>query len=716
MLDLFQFETVRRNCAPERLTVTSIRVLLCAVAIVSFSARPAYAPGANGVWVGSWATSQQIPEPHNALPADDLRDATLRQIVRLSVGGATVRVHVSNAFGTAPLRFASVHIAKPLSPGSPLVYTETDRALTFSGKPDVVVPAGAEYVSDPVAFPVKPLSDIAISIHFDDPPAQQTGHPGSRTTSFLVHGDQTSAADLKNAKKVEHWYQLAGIDVLVPPPAASIVVLGDSITDGHGSTTNGNDRWTDFLARRLQNTAGMHSIGVLNHGIGGNNLLKDGLGPNALARFDRDVLAQTGVKHLIVLEGINDLGNLARTENATPADHAALVQRIIAAYQQIVLRARTHGIQAIGCTLLPYVGSDFYHPGPESEADRQAVNAWIRTPGNFDAVIDLDQVIRDPEHPDRMLPLYDSGDHLHPSPAGFAAMAGAVPLSFFAPKPAPPQIAITFDDVPAHGPLPPGQTRFEVATKIVSALRNAGVPPVYGFVNGADLHQNPGDAAALQKWIEAGNPIGNHTWSHMNLNERSVDEYTREIERDEPILDQWMPGKDWRWFRYPFLAEGETPEKKQAVRMLLRHKGYKIAGVTMGFNDYKWNEPYARCVAKGDEAAIAELEKSFLAAAEQSVDYYRDLSRRVLGRDIPYVLLMHLGAFDAHMMPQLLELYRSKGFQFITLEQAESDPFYRTMTDPSLPPGPNSLEGAASERNVPLLPHTPFAPPPNLCK
>ena len=696
--------------------MTSIRILLCASAIAGLAARPAQAPRSDGVWVGSWATSQQVPEPQNALPAEDLRDATLRQIVHLSAGGGALRVRVTNAFGTAPLRFASVHIAKAVAAGSAAIDAATDKALTFSGRPDIIVPPGAAYVSDPVAFPAAPLSDVAVSIYFTDPPAQQTGHPGSRTTSYLVHGNQTSAAGLDNAKKVDHWYQLAGIDVLAPPPAASIVVLGDSITDGHGSTTNGNDRWTDFLARRLQNTPGMRSIGVLNHGIGGNNLLKDGLGPNALARFERDVLAQPGVRHLIVLEGINDLGGLARAGNATPADHAALVQRIIGAYEQMVLRARTHGIQAIGCTLLPYVGSDFYNPGPESEADRQAVNEWIRTPGHFDAVVDLDAVIRDPEHPDRMLPKYDSGDHLHPSPAGFAAMAGAVPLSLFAPETAPPQMAITFDDLPSHGALPPGQTRHDIASRIVSALKNAGVPPVYGFVNGAALQQNPGDAAALKAWIDAGNPIGNHTWSHMNLNEHSVAEYTREIERDEPILDQWMHGKDWRWFRYPFLAEGDTPEKKQAVRALLRRNGYKIAGVTMGFNDYNWNEPYARCVARGDEAAVAALEKSFLAAAEQSVDYYRNLSKRVYGRDIPYVLLMHLGAFDAHMMPRLLELYRSKGFQFITLERAESDPFYRSMTDPGLPPGPDSLEGAASEQNVPLLPHVPFAPPPDLCK
>ncbi len=215
------------------------------------------------------------------------------------------------------------------------------------------------------------------------------------------------------------------------PGAAAIVALGDSITDGHGATTNGNDRWTDILAERLQASPATSNIGVSNQGIGGNHLLTDGLGPSALARFDRDVLAPAGVEWLIVFEGVNDLGGLARNGEVPAADHAALVQHILAAYQQIIVRAHAHGLRVYGATITPYVGCAYYHPGPLSEADRQAANQWIRAAGHFDAVLDFDAVVRDPQHPDQLFPAFDCGDHLHPSPAGYKAMATAIPLTLF---------------------------------------------------------------------------------------------------------------------------------------------------------------------------------------------------------------------------------------------------------------------------------------------
>ena len=382
-------------------------------------------------WVVSWAASQQIPEPNNALPTDDLRDATVRQIVHLSIGGSALRVHLSNAFGIEALHFTSVHIARPLSPASAEIDPATDRPLTFAGNAEVTVPPGAEFISDPIAFPAAALSDVAITFHLDAPPARETGHPGSRSTSYYLHGDLVSAASLPDAKKIDHWYQVAGIDVQAAPPAASVVVLGDSITDGHAATTNGNDRWPDELARRLQSSPETRSVGVSNQGIGGNHLLTDGLGPNVLARFDPDVLAQAGVRWLILFEGVNDLGGLAINGEVPPADHDHLVAQIIAAYQQIVERAHTHGLRVYGATITPYVGSGYYHPGPLSEADRQIVNQWIRAAGHFDAVIDFDALVRDPQHPDHLLHAFDCGDHLHPSPVGYRAMGAAIPLALF---------------------------------------------------------------------------------------------------------------------------------------------------------------------------------------------------------------------------------------------------------------------------------------------
>jgi len=382
-------------------------------------------------WIVSWAASQQIPEPQNALPSEDLRDATVRQIFHLSVGGPVLRVHVSNAFGTQALHFSGVHIARPLTAASAAIDPTTDKALTFSGNPDVTVPPGAEYISDPIDYPVRSLSDLAVTFHLDAPPATETGHPGSRATSYYAHGDVLSSPGLAEARHVDHWYQVSAIDVLTEAKGASVVVLGDSITDGHGATTNGNDRWTDIFAARLQASPKTSSVGVSNQGIGGNHLLTDGLGPNALARFDRDVLAQAGVRWLIMLEGVNDLGGLARTGEVPLGEHTKRTSQVLHAYEQIIARAHAHGIRVIAATITPYEGSDYYHPGPLSEADRQAVNQWIRAPGHFDDVIDFDAVVRDPHQPDRLLPVFDCGDHLHPSPAGYKAMGESIPLTLF---------------------------------------------------------------------------------------------------------------------------------------------------------------------------------------------------------------------------------------------------------------------------------------------
>lgn len=406
-------------------------IWLCAAGTLVGAWSQSPQPAAPHIWVASWGASQQIPEPQNALPADDLTDATVRQIFHLSVGGPAVRVHLSNAFGTEALHVESVHIALPVSPSSSSIDAASDRPLTFAGSTEAVIPPGAELISDPVDYATAPLTDLAVTFHLQSPPARQTGHPGSRATSYLVHGNEVNAAALTEPKHVDHWYQVSEIDVQSTDRSAAVVALGDSITDGHGATTNGNDRWTDVLAAKLQSSPATRNIGVSNQGIGGNHLLTDGLGPNALARFDRDVLAPAGVRWVIVFEGVNDLGGLARDGEVPQSLHTALVERVLAGYQQIIARAHAHGLHVIGATITPYVGSSYYHPGPLSEADRQTVNRWIRAAGNFDAVIDFDSVIRDPQHPDQLLPSYDCGDHLHPSPAGYKAMGDSIPLSLF---------------------------------------------------------------------------------------------------------------------------------------------------------------------------------------------------------------------------------------------------------------------------------------------
>jgi len=261
------------------------------------------------------------------------------------------------------------------------------------------------------------------------------------------------------------------------------------------------------------------------------------------------------------------------------------------------------------------------------------------------------------------------------------------------------KIAITFDDLPAHGPLPAGETRIEVANNVIRALQRARVPPVYGFMNGVHVQEEPDTAAVLSAWRAAGDPLGNHTWSHLNLSQHSLREFEADTEKNEDLLESEMKGMDWHWFRFPFIAEGDNIEKQMGVRVFFAEHGYRIAAVTMSFADYEWNEPYARCAAKHDGKAIAWLEHSYLQAADEDIGYRREMSQKLYGRDIPYVLLMHIGAFDARMLPRLLRLYKSRGFTFVTLEEAEKDPFYKYDVDPKLLPGPDTLEGAMAEKH-----------------
>lgn len=379
------------------------------------------------VWVGTWASAQMTPGADSALSPADATDVTLRQIVRVTRGGGTIRIKLSNVMSNAPLRLQNVHVARALSPAGAAIDAASDRAVTFGGMSDIVIPAGADYLSDPIAIPLPDQADLAVSFHMAEPPAQQTGHPGSRATSYLARGDHSAEADLPDATAVNHWFHIAGVDVLATPDTRAIVTFGDSITDGYGITPNSNRRFPDRLAERLKG----HPLTVINAGIGGNRLLLDGSGANALARFDRDVLSQSGVGYVIVLEGVNDLGMLTKDAPATPEAHTAIVSELKAAYLQMIAKAHSHGMKIYGGTITPYMGMDFYHPEAISEADRQTINSWIRTSGAFDAVIDFDAALRDPARPDHLKAEYDSGDHIHPSEAGYKAMADAVSLTLF---------------------------------------------------------------------------------------------------------------------------------------------------------------------------------------------------------------------------------------------------------------------------------------------
>lgn len=404
----------------------AVAIIFTVGALGGCATAPGTASNPGQHWVASWGTAQMVPETANELPAANWRDASIRQIVHLSLGGSQVRVRLSNAYGTAPLLVDAASVARAVAPGRAAIDAATLQALTFDGRSAVTIPAGAEYYSDPVSLDAPAGADLAISLHFTGEPARQTSHSGARASSFLAAGNRTADADWPGAATVTRWFAIADVDVLAPRAAGALVAIGDSITDGYGVTTDGNDRWTDVLAARLRRDN--VPIGTVNAGIGGGRMLKDGLGPNLVSRFERDVLGRAGVTHALVLIGVNDLGNLHRNTSDLPADRQQLLADLRLAHRQLATRARARGVCLIGATVTPYVGSDYYHPEPANEADRQELNAWIRDAGVFDAVVDFDAALRDPAQPQRLAPQYDSGDHLHPSLSGYRAMADAVPL------------------------------------------------------------------------------------------------------------------------------------------------------------------------------------------------------------------------------------------------------------------------------------------------
>ncbi|MDB5790461.1 MAG: family lipase [Massilia sp.] len=385
-------------------------------------------------WVGTWGTAPAGPPL--AAQTQTFNDQTLRLIVHTSIGGSQVRIRVSNEHGATSLRIGAAHVARRGAGAE--IAAGTDRVLTFSGSPSITIPAGAPVLSDPVDLDVPALSDLAVSLYLPGQVQATTIHGSAFQTNYLsLPGNFTGAATLPTQRTITSWPFLTEVDVSAPG-AGAIVALGNSITDGAVTTLDANRRWTDLLALRLQRTRDRtlnSGLGIVNRGIGGNRLLRDPgeqplFGISALARFDRDVLATAGVRHLIVLIGINDIGHPGT--GTIPATEAATPQDLIAGYRQLIARAHAKGIPVYGGTLTPFEGTIF--PGfytPEKEAVRQAVNNWIRTSDEFDAVIDFDRAVRDPARPTRMLPAYDSGDHLHPNDLGMQALANAIPLELF---------------------------------------------------------------------------------------------------------------------------------------------------------------------------------------------------------------------------------------------------------------------------------------------
>ncbi|HET6147299.1 MAG TPA: SGNH/GDSL hydrolase family protein [Polyangia bacterium] len=371
-------------------------------------------------WVGAWACGPQLTEPANVPPAPGLGGNTLRQVVYTSIGGSRLRVQLSNVFGNGPVTMSAVHLA--VSTGASAIDTRTDIGLAFGGSPNVTIPAGQAVFSDAFDYALAALTRMALTIHFTAAPTNITGHPGSRTTSYLASGDVVAAATLPAPVSAEHWYYITGIDVMADAATSAVVTLGDSITDGRGTTTDLNNRWPDDLSRRLRASTPTAKVAVLNQGIGGGAVVTGGLGPTAVARFQRDVLDQRGVRYLIVLEGVNDIGE------STGAGQT-VATALINAYGSFIDMAHARNILVYGVPILPFGGHGY--DSVEHQSARTMVNAWIRTGGRFDAVIDLDAAVRDPLNPSILAAAYDTGDHLHLNPTGYQKMADTIDLTLF---------------------------------------------------------------------------------------------------------------------------------------------------------------------------------------------------------------------------------------------------------------------------------------------
>lgn len=377
----------------------------------------------NPQWVGTWATAPMVAQ--GSVAARPLTTMTLREIVHISNGGDQIRVRFTNQYGTDPLTISDAHAA--VSAGGGAIKDGTDHAITFGGATSVRIAPGAAVYSDAVALKVDPLSDVAISFYVPNQVIRaETYHSFADQENFAADGDVAAAATLNGATTIASWYFIDGVDVPAVEGSRAIVTLGDSITDGAHSTINTNQRWPDVLAARLKQEKGLENVSVLNVGIGGNRVLNEGAGPSAVSRLYSDVLSRDGVKYVIVLESINDIGRLAHL--SAPEDDINAAQ-LEFGLKQIADAAHEHGIKAIGATLTPYGGAGY--SSDKGEQVREEVNNWIRTSGTFDGVVDFDKATQDPQKPTWFNPAYDSGDHLHPGDAGYKAMGDSIDLSLF---------------------------------------------------------------------------------------------------------------------------------------------------------------------------------------------------------------------------------------------------------------------------------------------
>lgn len=396
----------------------------------------ANAPGNTFGSVPSSAPSASPERPRNAAPSQGGRgrpnnsglppsfaDQTLRMVAHVSIGGQRMRVRFSNMAGAQPLDIGEAHVA--LYKGGGAIVEGSDHALMFGGKPSIVVPPGVVALSDPVAYEITPLSDIAVSIYLPLDTGAPTSHVVGLHTAYFSKGDVAAVNSMPEPQTMTAYAWLSGIDVAAPPDAFTVVALGDSITDGYATTKDTDQAWPTLLAKRLDLAKGLKNVGVVNQGISGNQVLRDGAGVSALARLERDVLGLSGVKWVILLEGINDINIRGRSDgpNAVTSDD------LIWGFQQIVTRCHDHGIKVMGATVMPEEGVPT--ASERGEGIRQALNRWIRSKGNFDAVVDFDAVVQDPAHPARIRPEIDPGDHIHPNDKGNQAMAEAFDLHIF---------------------------------------------------------------------------------------------------------------------------------------------------------------------------------------------------------------------------------------------------------------------------------------------